>query len=25
VSEIATVPPLRAEYETGRETQRWFG
>jgi 3D-(3,5/4)-trihydroxycyclohexane-1,2-dione acylhydrolase (decyclizing) len=25
VSEIATVPPLREEYETGRETQRWFG
>ena len=25
VSEIDTVPPLRAEYETGRETQRWFG
>ena len=25
VSEIATVPPLRAEYEAGRQTQRWFG
>ena len=25
VSEIDTVPSLRAEYETGRETQRWFG
>ncbi len=25
VSEIPTVPPLRAEYETGRQTQRWFG
>jgi 3D-(3,5/4)-trihydroxycyclohexane-1,2-dione acylhydrolase (decyclizing) len=25
VSEIATVPPLRAEYEAGRETQRWLG
>ncbi|HLN75988.1 MAG TPA: 3D-(3,5/4)-trihydroxycyclohexane-1,2-dione acylhydrolase (decyclizing) [Nocardioidaceae bacterium] len=25
VSEVATVPPLRAEYESGRETQRWFG
>ena len=25
VSEIATVPPLRAEYEADRQTQRWFG
>jgi len=25
VSEIATVPALRAEYEAGRQTQRWFG
>ena len=25
VSEIATVPPLRAEYEVDRQTQRWFG
>ncbi len=25
VSEIATVPPLRTEYESGRQTQRWFG
>jgi len=25
VSEIPTVPPLRADYEAGRETQRWFG
>ena len=25
VSEVDTVPPLRAEYETGRQTQRWFG
>ncbi|HEY4571458.1 MAG TPA: thiamine pyrophosphate-dependent enzyme, partial [Kribbella sp.] len=25
VSEIPTVPPLRADYEAGRQTQRWFG
>ncbi len=25
VSEVATVPPLRAEYEADRQTQRWFG
>ena len=25
VSEVATVPPLRAEYEQDRKTQRWFG
>ena len=25
VSEIASVPPLRAEYEAGRQTQRWLG
>jgi 3D-(3,5/4)-trihydroxycyclohexane-1,2-dione acylhydrolase (decyclizing) len=25
VSEIPTVPPLRADYEAGRRTQRWFG
>ena len=25
VSEIDTVPPLRAEYEQDRTTQRWFG
>jgi 3D-(3,5/4)-trihydroxycyclohexane-1,2-dione acylhydrolase (decyclizing) len=25
VSGIATVPPLRAEYEVDRQTQRWFG
>jgi 3D-(3,5/4)-trihydroxycyclohexane-1,2-dione acylhydrolase (decyclizing) len=25
VSEIATVPPLRTEYEAGRQTQRWLG
>ena len=25
VSEVATVPPLRAEYEHDRGTQRWFG
>ena len=25
VSEVATVPPLRAEYEPDRKTQRWFG
>ncbi|HET9021835.1 MAG TPA: 3D-(3,5/4)-trihydroxycyclohexane-1,2-dione acylhydrolase (decyclizing) [Ornithinibacter sp.] len=25
VSEVATVPPLRAEYEHDRRTQRWFG
>ena len=25
VSEIHTVPPLRADYEAGRQTQRWFG
>ena len=25
VSEVDTVPPLRAEYEPDRQTQRWFG
>ena len=25
VSEVNTVPPLRAEYEQDRKTQRWFG
>ena len=25
VSEIPTVPPLRADYEASRQTQRWFG
>ena len=25
VSEVDTVPPLRAEYEQDRKTQRWFG
>ena len=25
VSEVATVPPLRAEYEQDRKAQRWFG
>ena len=25
VSEVVTVPPLRAEYEQDRKTQRWFG
>ena len=25
VSEVATVAPLRAEYEAGRDTQRWLG
>ena len=25
VSEVPTVPPLRAEYEQDRKTQRWFG
>ena len=25
VSELPTVPPLREDYESGRQTQRWFG
>ena len=25
VSEVPTVPPLRAEYDADRQAQRWFG